>query len=38
MTLKAETDNEPAMRLYRAAGFEELGRHNDMATMRKDLD
>ena len=38
MTLKAETDNEPAMRLYQGAGFEELGRRNDMATMRKDLD
>ena len=38
ITLKAETDNEPAMRLYQGAGFEELGRRNDMATMRKDLD
>ncbi len=38
MTLKAETDNAPAMRLYRRAGFEELGRRNDMATMRKNLD
>lgn len=38
MTLKAETENEPAMRLYQGAGFEELGRRNEMATMRKDLD
>lgn len=38
ITLKAETDNEPAMRLYQGAGFEELGRRNEMATMRKDLD
>lgn len=38
ITLKAETDNEAAMRLYQGAGFEELGRRNDMATMRKDLD
>lgn len=38
ITLKAETQNEPAMRLYQGAGFEELGRRNDMATMRKDLD
>ncbi len=38
ITLKAETDNAPAMRVYERAGFEELGRRNDMATMRKDLD
>ena len=37
MTLKVELDNEPALRLYRAAGYEELGRSGGMATMRKDL-
>ncbi|MEW5421666.1 GNAT family N-acetyltransferase [Amorphus sp. 3PC139-8] len=38
ITLKAETDNDPAMRLYDGAGYEELGRRQGMATMRKDLD
>lgn len=38
VTLKAETDNAPAMRLYEREGFEELGRVNGMATMRKELD
>ncbi|MDQ0317448.1 GNAT family N-acetyltransferase [Amorphus orientalis] len=38
ITLKAETDNEAAMRLYDGAGYEELSRRQGMATMRKDLD
>ncbi len=37
VTLKAETDNDAAMRLYAKMGYEELGRRNGMATMRKDL-
>ena len=37
ITLKAETDNAAAMRLYAKMGYEELGRRNGMATMRKDL-
>lgn len=37
MTLKAELDNEAALRLYDGAGYEELGRRNGVATMRKDL-
>ena len=37
VTLKAETDNEAAMRLYEGAGYEELGRRRGMATMRKDV-
>ncbi|ESR25523.1 hypothetical protein N177_1635 [Lutibaculum baratangense AMV1] len=37
VTLKAETDNEAAMRLYQGAGYEELGRRHGMATMRKDF-
>lgn len=37
MTLKVELDNEPALRLYRSAGYEELGRSNGMATMRTDF-
>ncbi len=37
ITLKAETDNEAAMRLYDGAGYEELGRRRGMATMRKDV-
>lgn len=38
VTLKAETENEPAMRLYEREGFEELGRSGGMATMRKELE
>ena len=38
ITLKVELDNEPALRLYLSAGYEELGRSNGMATMRKELD
>lgn len=37
MTLKVELDNEPALRLYQSAGYEELGRRSGMATMRKDF-
>ena len=37
VTLKVETDNDAAMRLYDKMGYEELGRRNGMATMRKDL-
>lgn len=37
VTLKVELDNEPALALYQAAGYEELGRSNGMATMRRDL-
>ena len=36
ITLKVELDNEPALRLYQSAGYEELGRRNGMATMRRD--
>jgi ribosomal protein S18 acetylase RimI-like enzyme len=35
--LKVETDNETALRLYDKMGYEELGRRNGMATMRKEL-
>lgn len=38
MTLKVELDNEPALRLYQSAGYEELGRRAGMATMRKDFE
>ncbi|EPX80435.1 GNAT family N-acetyltransferase [Salipiger mucosus] len=38
ITLKCETDNEPALRVYQAAGYEELSRKGGMATMRLDLD
>ena len=38
ITLKVELDNEPALRLYESSGYEELGRSNGMATMRRDLD
>ncbi|SFE46771.1 GNAT family N-acetyltransferase [Roseivivax sediminis] len=37
ITLKVETDNEPALNAYRSAGFEELSRRGGMATMRRDL-
>ncbi len=37
LSLKAELDNEPALRLYQSAGYEELGRPNGMTTMMKDL-
>ncbi|RFC62378.1 GNAT family N-acetyltransferase [Fulvimarina endophytica] len=36
ITLKVELDNKPALSVYEEAGFEELGRSNGMATMRKD--
>ena len=37
ITLKVELDNEPAVGLYHAAGYEELSRRGGMATMRRDL-
>ena len=37
VTLKVELDNEPAVTLYRSAGYEELARRGGMATMRRDL-
>lgn len=37
ITLKVETDNEPALNAYLSAGYEELSRRNGMATMRRDL-
>ncbi|ETW11956.1 Ribosomal-protein-alanine acetyltransferase [Roseivivax marinus] len=37
LTLKVETDNEPAHNAYLSAGYEELSRRNGMATMRRDL-
>ncbi len=37
ITLKVETDNEPALTVYEKAGYEELARRNGMATMRRDL-
>ncbi|TFF23005.1 GNAT family N-acetyltransferase [Jiella endophytica] len=37
VTLKVELDNEPALAVYQAAGYEELGRSNGMATMRLDF-
>ncbi|GHA14359.1 hypothetical protein GCM10007989_06290 [Devosia pacifica] len=36
ITLKVEEDNEPALRVYEASGYEELGRSNGMLTMRRD--
>jgi len=36
ITLKVELDNEPALAVYQAAGYEELGRSGGMATMRRD--
>ncbi|WP_397542570.1 GNAT family N-acetyltransferase [Roseovarius salis] len=38
ITLKVELDNEPALKLYQKAGYEELSRRGGMATMRRDLD
>ncbi|TCO75150.1 GNAT family N-acetyltransferase [Chromatocurvus halotolerans] len=38
ITLKVDLDNAPALNAYLSAGFEELGRSGDVATMRKDLD
>ncbi len=38
ISLKVELDNDPALALYRGAGYEELGQSGGMATMRKDLD
>ncbi|MEX6506691.1 GNAT family N-acetyltransferase [Jiella sp. M17.18] len=38
VTLKVELDNEPALRTYQSAGFEELGRSRGMATMRRDVE
>jgi len=38
ITLKVELDNEPALNLYRKAGYEELSRRGGMATMRRDLE
>lgn len=37
ITLKVELDNQPALAVYEAAGYEELGRSNGMATMRLDF-
>jgi RimJ/RimL family protein N-acetyltransferase len=38
VTLKCDLDNEPALNAYLSAGYEELGRRDGMATMRRDLD
>lgn len=38
VTLKCELDNPAALRIYEAAGYEELSRRGGMASMRKDLD
>lgn len=38
ITLKVDLDNEPALSLYRSAGYEELSRRGGTATMRRDLD
>lgn len=38
LTLKVELDNEPALKIYQDAGYEELSRRGGMATMRRDLD
>lgn len=38
ITLKVDLDNAPALNAYLSAGFEELGRSGEVATMRKDLD
>ncbi|RVV97259.1 GNAT family N-acetyltransferase [Mesobaculum littorinae] len=38
ITLKVETDNDPAFAAYVSAGYEELSRQRGMATMRRDLD
>ncbi len=37
VTLKVETENDPAHRAYLSAGFEELSRRNGMVTMRKEF-
>ncbi|SNR40370.1 GNAT family N-acetyltransferase [Puniceibacterium sediminis] len=38
ITLKCETENDPAMRAYASAGYEILSERNGMATMRLELD
>ena len=38
ITLKCEVENAPAMNAYLSAGYEELSRSGDMATMRLDLE
>ena len=38
VTLKVELDNDVALSAYRSAGYEELGRSNGFATMRRDLE
>ncbi|QQA44889.1 GNAT family N-acetyltransferase [Pelagovum pacificum] len=38
ISLKVEIDNEPAYALYVSAGYEELSRSGDMATMQLELD
>lgn len=38
LTLKVETDNAPAFNAYLSAGYEELSREQNMATMRLDLE
>lgn len=37
VSLKVELDNDVALSAYRSAGYEELGRSNGYATMRRDL-
>ncbi len=38
LSLKVETDNAPALKVYQSAGYEELSRRGGMITMRRDLD
>ncbi|UOM36365.1 N-acetyltransferase [Acuticoccus sp. I52.16.1] len=38
LSLKVETENAPALKVYQDAGYEELSRRAGMATMRRDLD
>lgn len=38
LSLKVETENLPALKVYQSAGYEELSRRAGMATMRRDLD
>nr|WP_255720580.1 GNAT family N-acetyltransferase [Acuticoccus kalidii] len=38
LSLKVETENAPALKIYESAGYEELSRRSGMATMRRDLD
>ncbi|WP_102109534.1 GNAT family N-acetyltransferase [Oceaniglobus roseus] len=38
VTLKVEVENEPAVNTYKAAGYEEVARNDNMATMMREVD